>query len=138
MPKTSVVKIGRKVCRPFTLNVMVFSPASGYKVEVVVEKNCTKQNDAIWKLVFDLYQKEDAEAEFVQLVHVSFEGKTPQEQEGIERMVTDGVSSNQAKILSEEVFPVAKEVAESDEATPSQKRALTMAMSKATTVDLDL
>ena len=33
----SVVKIGPKRCRPFLLQVMVFSPEAGYKFEVVVE-----------------------------------------------------------------------------------------------------
>ena len=51
----SVVPIGAKVCKPFLLEVMVFSPESGYKFKVVVERSCTPEADPIWKLVFDLY-----------------------------------------------------------------------------------
>ncbi len=35
----SVVPIGTKVCKPFLLEVMVFSPESGYKFKVVVERS---------------------------------------------------------------------------------------------------
>ncbi len=137
--KTSVVKVNqRKSCRPFTLNVMVFSPESGYKVEVVVEKGCSKKNDAIWKLVFDLFQKEKSAKEFVQLVHVSFEAKSPQEAQGIQSMAADGVSSDAAKVLNDEVFPAAKAVATAKNVTSTQKRTLSKALSKATTIELNL
>ena len=40
---------GPKKCKPFVIEVMVFAPASGFKIEVLIEKSCTPQADAIWK-----------------------------------------------------------------------------------------
>lgn len=57
MSKISVVPVGQKRCRPFILEVFVASPEAGYKFELIVEKSCTSSNDALWKLVFDLYKK---------------------------------------------------------------------------------
>jgi hypothetical protein len=47
MPKSaiSVVPIGKKVCKPFLLEVMVFSPEAGYKFKVIVERSCTPEAD---------------------------------------------------------------------------------------------
>jgi hypothetical protein len=38
MGRTSVVKVGEKKCKPFLMEVMVFSPEAGYKFEVLVER----------------------------------------------------------------------------------------------------
>lgn len=105
----SVVKIGPKVCRPFLLQVMVFSPESGYKFEVVVERQCSPENDPIWKLVFDLYKKEAGE--FVQIVHVSFTAGAPAEQQAISQMASNGVSQAQSRALAAKVFPATKKLA---------------------------
>ena len=64
----SVVKIGRKKCRPFNLQVMVYAPESGYKAEIIVERGCTASNDSIWKFVFDLFKKKATGDGFDQLV----------------------------------------------------------------------
>ena len=68
---TNVVPVGTKICKPFLLDVMVFSPESGYKFHVSVERDCTPTADAIWKLVFDLYKVVAGQPD-VALVHVSF------------------------------------------------------------------
>ena len=52
----SVVPVGNKICKPFLLEVMVFSPEAGFKFKVMVERSCTPEADAIWKLVFDLFR----------------------------------------------------------------------------------
>jgi len=130
----SVVKIGQKRCRPFLLQVMVFSPEAGYKFEVVVEKGCTPENDAIWKLVFDLYkQKRDG---FDQIVHVSFRAGTADESEGIKRMALEGVSDKQADLLTGPVYDAAKALEEVPAPTPEHKQKIRAAMSKVTTVEL--
>jgi len=67
----SVVPVGKKICRPFLLEVMVFSPQAGFKFKVDVERSCTPEADALWKLVFDLYQV-DQNGKETQLVHVSY------------------------------------------------------------------
>lgn len=112
MANASVVKVGgKKKCKPFVLNVMVFSPEDGFKFELAVERGCTAQNDSIWKLVFDLYKLKDGKSgTFDQIVHVSYTGKTPEENTGIANTL-DGVNDTQADILATEVHPAAKEFA---------------------------
>ena len=34
-----------KICKPFLLEVMVFSPESGFKFKVIVERSCTPTAD---------------------------------------------------------------------------------------------
>ena len=93
--QASVVKIGQKKCHPFVLDVMVYSPESGYKAMISVERGCTATNDSIWKFVFDLYKKQATGTDFDQLVHVSYRGLNPQENAAIAGMV-DGLSDDQA------------------------------------------
>jgi hypothetical protein len=130
----SVVPIRDKSCRPFLTEVMVFSPETGYKFKVVVERACTPQADAIWKLVFDLFTLKDG-AE-LQVVHVSFTTGTPVEQKAVQRMVAEGVTPAQADILVSEVHPAAKAVEGAAAPTPEQKAALKGAMQKVVDVDL--
>ena len=106
--EASVVKIGAKKCKPFIIEVMVFSPESGFKFEVAVERACTPAKDSIWKIVFDLYKEKSGGNGFDQLVHVSYRGKTPDENKGIAKTV-DGVNDAQAGIIVDEVFPATKD-----------------------------
>jgi len=131
---TSVVPIGTKVCKPFLVEVMVFSPESGYKFKVVVERSCTPEADPIWKLVFDLYKV--AETNEVQVVHVSFTSGTPVEQKGVQLMASEGVKPAQAEILTNEVHPAAKAVVGVKKPTAAQKKRLHDAMTKVVTVDV--
>jgi hypothetical protein len=131
---TSVVPIGTKVCKPFLVEVMVFSPESGYKFKVLVERSCTPEADPIWKLVFDLYKVTDS-AE-VQLVHVSFTSGTPVEQKGVQLMASEGVKPAQADVLTNEVHPAAKAIVGVKKPTANQKKRLHDAMTKVVTVDV--
>lgn len=131
---TSVVPIGTKVCKPFLVEVMVFSPESGYKFKVLVERSCTPEADPIWKLVFDLY-KVTGSAE-VQLVHVSFTSGTPVEQKGVQLMASEGVKPVQADMLTNEIHPAAKAIVGVKKPTASQKKRLHDAMTKVVTVDV--
>jgi hypothetical protein len=107
MANASVVKVGPKRCRPFVLNVMVFSPEEGYKFELAIERSCTGDNDSLWKLVFDLYKlKDDRSGHFDQLVHVSYTGTTEDESTGISNTL-DGINDNQSDILVNRVHPAA-------------------------------
>jgi hypothetical protein len=132
MGTASVVKVGEKKCKPFLLEVMVFSPEAGFKFEVLVERACTAENDPIWKIVFDLH-KRDGE-EFIQIVHVSFRAGTPQESEGIRRMARDGISKPQSDLMVHEVFPAARALEGVEEPTPSQKENIRSALSKVATM----
>ena len=105
----SVVPIGNKICKPFLLEVMVFSPESGYKFKVVVERSCTPDADAVWKMVFDLY-KVDGTTE-TQLVHVSYTAGTPVEKKAVQALAVEGVTQPQADVLVKEVHPAVKAVA---------------------------
>ena len=96
---------GPKTCKPFVIEVMVFAPASGFKIQVMIEKTCTPQADAVWKLVFDLYKKQATGTDFDQLVHVSFKGGTPVEQQGIEATAANGINPKQADVLVNQVGP---------------------------------
>ncbi len=133
MPKssTSVVPIGKKTCKPFLLEVMVYSPESGYKFKVVVERSCTPEADAIWKLVFDLYRV--AGGSETQLVHVSFTAGAPVEQTAIQTMATDGITEAQSDVLIAEVHPAAKAIVGVASPTPAQKKRIHDAMQKAVT-----
>ena len=96
---------GPKKCKPFELEVMVFAPASGFKIEVKIERSCTPAADSIWKIVFDLYKKKASGDGFTQLVHVSYTGGTPVEQKGLQATAIDGVNEEQADVIVTKVGP---------------------------------
>ena len=131
--KISVVPAGPKICKPFTLNVMVFSPEAGFKFSVDVERACTPTADSIWKLVFDL-DKVVAGSPPVNVVHVSFTSGTPVEQQAIQGMVS-GVKPQQADVLVNQVYPAAKAVVGNPNPTPAQKQAVHDAMSQVVNMD---
>ena len=131
----SVVPITNKVCRPFLLEVMVFSPESGFKFKVIVERSCTPDADELWKLVFDLYRVPAGGTE-VQLVHVSYTTATVTEQASVKNMATEGVKPPQAKVLVEEVHPAAKAIAGKKKPTAKEKKRIKDAMSKVVNVSV--
>ena len=115
---------GPKTCKPFVIEVMVFAPASGFKIEVMIEKTCTPQADAIWKLVFDLYKKQATGTAFDQLVHVSFKGGTPVEQQGIEATAANGINPKQADALVNQVGPAVLQLKDAGTMKPEDLDAL--------------
>mgnify|MGYP007071051512 CR=1 FL=1 len=134
--KVSVVPVdAAKVCRPLLVEFRMNAPESGYRINVVVEKACSSSNDPIWKLVFDLYKKIDKE--FVEIVHVSFTAGSAQEQAGVAKIANEGVSKPAAKVLKQEVFPIAKQL-EGRAPTDEEKVALKTGMSKAAVTSVDL
>lgn len=134
----SVVPTRKKLCKPFVLEVMVFSPESGFKFKVIVERSCTTSADPLWKLVFDLYEVETdgGETEEIQIVHVSFTTSTPVEATAVQLMAAEGVKPAQADILIYEVHPAAKEVAGTTKPTDAQKKALKKSMQKVVSVEV--
>src|SRR5262245_11780009 len=93
-PSASVVKVGTKKCKPFIIEVMVYSPESGFKAEVVVERGCTANNESVFKFVFDLFKKKESGDGFDQLVHVSYRPLNAQENAAIAGMI-DGLNDDQ-------------------------------------------
>ncbi len=132
---TSVVPIGPKICKPFLLDVMVFSPEAGYKFHVSVERDCTPTADAIWKIVFDL-SKVVAGSPDVLLVHVSFTSGTPVEQQVVQNMASQGVTQAQADILVNKVYPAAKAIVGNQNPTNAQKQKIHDAMSQVVNVNV--
>ena len=132
---TNVVPVGTKICKPFLLDVMVFSPESGYKFHVSVERDCTPTADAIWKLVFDLYKVVAGQPD-VALVHVSFTSGTPVETQAIQNMAAQGVNQAQADNLINNVYPATKASAGKTSPSPEQKQAVHDAMSSVVNVDV--
>lgn len=94
----NVVKVGTKQCKPFSFEVMVYTPEAGYKAQIVVERGCTPTNDSIWKFVFDLYKKQATGTGFDQLVHVSYRALTQEENTAVIGMI-DGLTDAQADKL---------------------------------------
>jgi hypothetical protein len=113
-----VVDTTIKTCKPFIIQVMVFNPKSGYKIEVQVEKSCTPQADPIWKLVFDLYKKQENGSDFDQLVHVSYTGGTPVEQRGLEETAAKGINDKQADVLINRAGPAVLDLENSADLPP--------------------
>ena len=135
MPKSSVsvVPIGKKKCRPFLLEVMVLSPETGFKFQVLVERACTPEAEAIWKLVFDLYKTDGGEEK--QLVHVSFTAGSPVEQASVQRLVTEGVTPAQTDVLVNKVHPTVKKLAGKKKVKPEEKQAVHDSMAEVLTVE---
>ncbi len=131
---TSIVPIGKNTCRPFLLEVMVFSPEAGYKFKVVVERSCTPEAEAIWKLVFDLFRVKGGEE--TQLIHVSFTAGASVEQKAVQRMVSEGVKPGQADVLVQEVYPATRKIVGVAKPTTVQKKKIHEAMAKVVNVDV--
>src|SRR5215207_5253976 len=115
---------GSKTCKPFTIEVMVFAPASGFKIEVMIEKTCTPTADPIWKIVFDLYKKQATGTAFDQLVHVSFKGGTPVVQQGIEATAANGINPKQADALVNVVGPAVLQLKDASSMSPADLAAV--------------
>ena len=109
---------GPKVCKPFVLDVMVFAPDSGFKIEVNIERSCTPEADPIWKLVFDLYKKQATGDGFDQIVHVSYTGKTPVEQQGLATTAVNGINDKQADVTVNRIGPSVLELENAQNMTP--------------------
>jgi hypothetical protein len=132
---------GPKRCKPFIIEVMVFAPASGFKIEVNIEKSCTPQADAVWKIVFDLFKRNANGDGFEQLVHVSFKGGSPVEQRGIQATAANGINDKQADTLINEAGPLVLDLKDAASMTPEEleaaKKELVAASSKVATFALE-
>ena len=114
------ITTGPKKCKPFELEVMVFAPSSGFKIEVKIERSCTPQADSIWKIVFDLYKKKGAGEGFTQLVHVSYTGGTAIEQQGLQTTAIDGINEDQADVVVTKIGPAVLALKDANTMTPAQ------------------
>jgi ABC-type oligopeptide transport system ATPase subunit len=113
---------GPKVCRPFTLDVMVMNPSADFKFTLSVELACSAQADQIWKLVFDLFKK--VNNDFVQVVHVSFTAQTPVEVAGIQATGKNGVNQKQADVVVNQIHPKVVEISNAPAPDPAASQAV--------------
>ena len=109
MPST--ITTGGKKCKPFLLRVMIFSPESGYKFTIEIQKACSSSNEAIWKLLFDLYKKIDGE--FEEVVSVEFVAGDPNDIKKVAAITEDGMKRPQVRAFRDNVYPLVKPFADS-------------------------
>lgn len=102
---STITTIGKK-CKPFLIRVMVFSPESGYKFTIEIQKACTSQNEPVWKLLFDLFKKIDNV--FEEVVSVEFVAGDPNDIEKIAAVTEQGMTRAQVRAFRENVFPLVK------------------------------
>lgn len=95
-------------CTPFLLRVMVFSPESGYKFIVEIQKACTSSNEAVWKLLFDLFKKDEGNGKFVEIINVEFVAGTPDDINRIAEITEEGLKRPQVRAFRDTVFPLVK------------------------------
>jgi hypothetical protein len=130
-PLKVALTTGPKTCKPFVIEVMVFAPASGFKIEVNIEKSCSPQADPIWKIVFDLYKRKASGDGFDQLVHVSFKGGTPVVQQGIQATAANGINDKQADVIVNEAGPAVLDLKDASTMTPQKLDAVKKEVSSA-------
>lgn len=126
MPTNVVAATGGETCTEFRLKVMIYSPESGYKFDVTVQRKCFPTK---WILIFNLYKKIDNE--FVQLVGVEFDSEKKEEQKAIEDISKDGVNMLQSRAFRKKVYPVVKVLEDGDEPTPDETTKIHNEMGKA-------
>lgn len=110
MASITTITTGGKKCTPFLLRVMVYSPESGYKFTIEIQKACSDQNEPIWKLLFDLFKKIDDE--FVRLVGVEFVAGDPNDIKKIAAITDEGMKRPQVRAFRDNVFPLIKPFAD--------------------------
>ena len=124
MASDSTVTIRTRKCRPFLLRVMVYSPESGYKFNIEVQKACTASNEEVWKLLFDLYKKIDDQ--FVEIISVEFIAGDPNEIERVAAITDEGLKRSQVRAFRDNVYPLAKPIGE-EEREPTEEEQEKMA-----------
>jgi hypothetical protein len=95
-------------CTPFLLRVMVFSPESGYKFTVEIQKACTGASEAVWKLLFDLFKKDENSGKFVEIISVEFVAGPPDDIATVAAITEEGLKRRQVRAFRDDVFPLVK------------------------------
>jgi hypothetical protein len=130
MASSTTITTGKKKCTPFLIRVMVFSPESGYKFTIEIQKACSSQNEPIWKLLFDLYKKIDNE--FVEVVSVEFVAGDPNDIEKVAAITDEGMKRPQVRAFRENVFPLVKPFGDhGTKPTAAEKKTIDSAVKKA-------
>jgi hypothetical protein len=123
-------------CTPFYVRVMVYSPESGYRFHLRIQKSCDSNNAPIWKMRFDLDRTIDGKFVRVVEVEVGVNSSDPPEvqqktEEQIKKTVDNGINDAQAETLVNDVFPATKDIAETTgDPTPDQAKKATDGVKK--------
>ena len=120
MASTTTITTGKKKCTPFLIRVMVFSPETGYKFTIEIQKACSSKNEPIWKLLFDLFKK--IEGEFVELVSVEFVAGDPNDIKKIAAITDEGMKRPQVRAFRDNVFPLVKPFADNGTKPNAEER----------------
>jgi hypothetical protein len=130
MSPESTVTIQTQRCQPFLIRVMVFSPESGYKFNIEVQKACTATNEEIWKLLFSLSKKIDTQ--FEEIINIEFIAGAPDEIERVAAISDEGLTRPQVRAFRDKVFPLTKPIADAGrEPSPAEKKAIADAVKAA-------
>ncbi|MCA2618595.1 MAG: hypothetical protein IM492_01225 [Microcystis sp. M040S2] len=109
---------------------MVFSPESGYKFIIEVQKACAANNEEVWKLLFNLLKKIDGQ--FVEIINVEFIAGDPDEIDRVAAITDEGLTRPQVRAFRDQVFPLTKPIGdEAREPTPQEQQVIATAMKSA-------
>lgn len=103
MPTTISMPTRGETCTEFRIKVMIYSPESGYKFDVTVQRKCFPTK---WLVIFNLYKKIGGTFELI--VAVEFEAEKKVEQKAIEDISRNGINVLQGRAFRRKVFPVVK------------------------------
>lgn len=126
MPTNISAATTTEICTEFRIKVMIFSPESGFKFDVTVQRKCFPTK---WIIIFNLFKKIDDE--FVQIVGVEFDSEKKEEQVAIEEISLNGVNMLQSRAFRKKVYPAVKVLDDGDEPLPAEKTKIHNEMAKA-------
>lgn len=104
MPTTIARAAPGDTCTEFRIKVMVFSPESGFKFDVTVQRKCFPTK---FLVIFNLFKK--IGNEFVLIVSVEFEAEKREDKKAIETIATSGISVLQSRAFTRKVFPLVRD-----------------------------
>lgn len=111
MPSKTTIAVGGNQCKPFQLQVKVFSPESGYRFSIEIQKSCDSKNLPIWALIFNLDKKTGSD--FQNLISVNFTAGNTTDAKKIATIAESGMTLAQFRAVKEKIYPVAKPIADS-------------------------
>ena len=103
MPTTIATATAGETCTEFRIKVMIFSPESGFKFDVTVQRKCFPTK---FLVIFNLFKKTGNE--FVQIVGVEFEAEKKEDKKAVETIASNGVNVLQSRAFTKKVFPLVK------------------------------
>ena len=116
----TTITTGTIKCKPFLLRVMVFSPESGFKFTIEIQKACTSQNEPVWKLLFDLHKK--IGTDFQEVVSVEFVAGDANDIDKVAASTDEGMKRAQVRAFRDNVYPLVKPFGNSSKKPNEQEK----------------